>query len=164
MDGVDAAFLNQGTVLRRLSDFESITGRLETGGNVLDAYELESHPGDQVRLRLTSDDFQAVAFVLLAPTQPHLEPGREPFVRAVAGASARTAGSVEAQPPITLGAQGLYRVVVTSVDNQRQKRAVSRGEYRMTLLVDTAGANSQPVSGPESQKGPRFSAWESDGR
>src|SRR5580658_1814937 len=116
MDGIDAAFLNQGTVLRKLSDFESITGRLEAGGRIFDAYELESHAGDQVRLRLTSDDFQVVAFIVLFPMQA----GREPFVRTVTGASGKTAGSVEAQAPITLPSAGVYRVVVTSVDNHAQ--------------------------------------------
>jgi hypothetical protein len=158
MDAIDSAFLKESAVLRKLSDFESITGRLDAGGRVFDAYELDSRAGDQVRLRLTSDDFQAVAYLLSSAPS-----GREPFVRSIAGGNAQTAGSVETQAPITLPAAGVYRVVVTSVDNHKERRAASRGEYRMTLMVD-APASSQPLSQPESQKGARFSAWESDGR
>jgi hypothetical protein len=157
MDSLDPVLLDQSPVLRKLSDFESITGRLDVGGRPVDVYELESKAGDQVRLRLTSDDFKVVGFVVLREG--------EPFLRTVAGGNAGTAGSVESQAPVTLPRAGVYRIVVTSLDNHAQRKAVSSGEYRMTLLCDTAGIPSQPpLSGPESQKGPRFNAWESDGR
>jgi len=166
MDAIDSdsVWVAKTPVLRKLSDFESITGRLEAGGRALDAYELESKAGDNVRLRLTSDDFQVVGFVVLvsAATNGGGAPPREPFVRTVPGGTAGTSGSVEAQPPVTLPVAGVYRVVVTSLDNHARRQAASSGEYRMTLLVDTASTPS--LSGPESQKGPRFSAWESDGR
>jgi hypothetical protein len=163
MDAIDSVWVNENAVLRKLSDFESITGRLEAGGRPLDAYDLDCKAGDQVRLRLTSDDFQAVAFVVLASSQGDSQ--HEAFVRMVTGSSGSTAGSVETQESITLPTGGVYRIVVTSLDNHSERKATSAGEYRMTLLLDTAGiASQQPLSGPESQKGPRFSAWESDGR
>jgi hypothetical protein len=165
----------RGEVLGKLSDFESITGRLEAGGRVLDTYELEGEVGYQVRLRLTSEDFRVLAFVVLGASAS--QPGREPFVQKIAGDADRATGGVEAQASITLPATGTYRVVVTSLDNEAQQRAISSGEYRMTLLVDTPKSlpagfevprpiDSRPSapedSGPGSQKGARFSAWESD--
>jgi hypothetical protein len=172
------ASLREGDALRKLSDFESITGRLEAGGRLLDAYELESAAGDQVRVRLTSEDFRVVGFVVLSASRS--EPGREPFVHKIVGGAERTTGGVEGEVPITLPAGGTYRVVVTSVDNETHQQAVSSGEYRMTLLVDTprnlpsrivvsstfASPSSAPEegTGPGSQKGARFNAWESDSR
>jgi hypothetical protein len=162
-------------LLRKLSDFESVTGRLEAGGRAFDAYELESHAGHQVRLRLTSEDFRVVAFVVL--DNSGTEPQREPFSQRVTGGGERVTGGVEAQIPITLPLTGAYRVVVTSVENEAHQRAISSGEYRMILLIDTPksppsgievsrAGDSRPIppeeSGPGSQKGARFSAWESD--
>jgi hypothetical protein len=161
--------------LRKLSDFESVTGRLEAGGRAFDAYELESHAGHQVRLRLTSEDFQVVAFVVL--DNSGTEPQREPFSQRVTGGGERATGGVEAQVPITLPLTGAYRVIVTSVENEAHQRAISSGEYRMILLIDTPKSapsgievsrtsDSRPgapeESGPGSQKGARFGAWESD--
>jgi hypothetical protein len=182
MNAIDSASANtavnvslrEGDVLRKLSDFESLTGRLETGGRLLDAYELESAAGDQVRLRITSEEFRVVAFLVLRATWK--DSTGEPFVRRVAGGAERTTGGVEAQAPITLPVAGTYRLVVTSVDNEAQQRPVSSGEYRMTLLVDTprsapkvedsgtieALSSASDMTGPGSQKGARFSAWESD--
>jgi hypothetical protein len=164
-------------ILRKLSDFESVTGRLEAGGRAFDTYELESHAGHQVRLRLTSEDFRVVAFVVL--DSAGTEPQREPFAQRVAGGGERATGGVEAQVPITLPLTGAYRVIVTSLENEAHQRAISSGEYRMILLVDTPKSapsgievsrtnDSRPSapapeeSGPGSQKGARFSAWESD--
>jgi hypothetical protein len=53
MDAIDPVLLHQSPALRKLGDFESITGRLDAGGRPVDVYELESKAGDQVRLRLT---------------------------------------------------------------------------------------------------------------
>jgi hypothetical protein len=159
MDAIDPTRFKESPVLRKLGDFESLTGRLDAGGPSHDVYELESKAGDQVRLRLTSDGFQVVGFVWLTASEG------QPFLQSVAGGDARTAGSVETQVPVTLPKDGVYRIVVTSLENHAQAKAVSSGEYRMTLLCDTSSVSSQaPLSGPESQKGPRFSAWESDQR
>jgi hypothetical protein len=137
---------------RELSDFDSVTGFLDAGRSGLHAYELRSQAGNQVRLRVTSDAFHAVAFVIGAT------PGGQPFRKVVPGVPSSAAGGVEAQPPVTLPSDGVYRVVVTSVENQAQRRAVSSGEYRMTLVVD-APSVEPPV---DSERGTRFSAWESD--
>jgi hypothetical protein len=159
MDAVDSVLFTESPVMRTLGDFESITGRLMAGGRAADTYALEAKAGDQVRLHLTSDHFTVIGFIVLGSDQP------EPFVRSVAGGRAATSGSVESQVPVTLPRDGCYRIVVTSLDNHAQKKAVSSGEYRMTLLSDSASVASQPPrSGPESQKGPRFNAWESDVR
>jgi|SRR5580692_1863314 hypothetical protein len=150
------ASVYEGDVLRTLSDFESLTGRLHEGERVFDTYELESKAGDQVRLRLTSEDFRVVAFVVLRASTT--EPRLGPFVRKVMGGADRTTGGVEAEAPITLPAAGTYRLVVTSIENETQQRAVSTGEYRMTLLVDTpknASPNVPPGAPRESLPGLR---------
>jgi hypothetical protein len=172
---VDASLGAGGGVLRKLSDFESLTGRLEAGGRVLDAYELECQAGDLVRLRLTSEEFPVVAFVVFAACRDGST--HEPYTRRVTGGTEQSTGGVEAQAPIALPLAGTYRLVVTSLDNEEFQRPVTSGEYRMTLLVDTAAiapgptvssarmasASAAPdVTGPGSQKGARFSAWESD--
>jgi len=146
---LDAALAAQ----RKLSDFESLTGFLDSGRTAVHAYELEGLAGNQVRLRVTSDSFHVVAFIVL--TDP---PGKR-FCKVVPGqATSSAAGGVEAQPPVTLPTDGVYRVLVTSIENQARRQPVSSGEYRMTLVVDAASVEP-PV---DSERGTRFSAWESD--
>jgi len=146
----EAALKGALAVQRKLGDFESLTGRLEAGRSALQAYELEGHAGAQVRLRVTSDAFHVVAFIVLAA------PRATPFWRVVPG-MAPSASGVEAQPAVTLPADGDYRIVVTSIENQAERRAASSGEFRMTLVVD-APSVEPPV---DSERGTRFSAWES---
>jgi hypothetical protein len=153
----EAALKGALAVSRKLGDFESVTGRLDSGTSAHQAYELEGHAGAQVRLRVTSDAFHVVAFIVLAA------PRATPFWRVVPGLAPSAngpdsaAGGVEAQPPVTLPADGDYRVVVTSIENQAERRAASSGEFRMTLVVD-APSVEPPV---DSERGTRFSAWES---
>jgi hypothetical protein len=160
----EAALNGALAVSRRLSDFESVTGRLEAGKVALQAYELDGRAGNQVRLRVTSDAFHVVAFIVLATPGRQsfwkVVPGLVPAAAGALGGPESTPGGVEAQPPVTLPADGVYRVVVTSVENQAERRAASSGEYRMTLVVD-APSVEPPV---ESERGTRFSAWESDYR
>jgi hypothetical protein len=157
----EAALKGALAVQRKLGDFESVTGRLDAGRSALQAYELEGHAGAQVRLRVTSDAFHVVAFiVLLAPRATpfwRVVPGLAPSAAGAVGGPESTAGGVEAQPPVTLPADGDYRVVVTSIENQAETRAASSGEFRMTLVVD-APSVEPPV---DSERGTRFSAWES---
>jgi hypothetical protein len=158
----EAALSGALAVQRKLSDFESVTGRLEGGVSAVQAYELDGHAGNQVRLRVTSDAFHAVAFLVLAA------PRGRPFWKVVPGTAPLAAGlggpdsvrSIEVQTPVTLPADGVYRIVVTSIENQAEGRGVSSGDFRMTLMVD-APSVEPPV---ESERGTRFAAWESDSR
>ena len=142
-------------VQRKLSDFESVTGQLEVGRSGLHAYLLDGRAGHQLRLRVASDAFHAVAFVILVD-----QPGKA-FCKTVPGVAPTAASLLEApQAPVTLPCDGLYRIVVTSIENQAQRKAVCSGEYRMTLVVDEPSVEP-PV---DSERGTRFSAWESDAR
>lgn len=158
-----AAFSNAALAAsRKLGDFESVTGRLVAGEVALQAYELDGRAGHQVRLRVTSDAFHVVAFVVFAtpqgPAFSRVVPGVAPAAAGALGGPEALVGGVELQPPVTLPANGVYRIVVTSVENQAERRAASSGEYRMNLLVDAPSVEA-PV---ESERGTRFSAWESD--
>jgi hypothetical protein len=159
----DAALNGALAVERKLGDFESVTGRLVEAKVALQAYELEGRAGNQVRLRVTSDAFHVVAFIVLVARGKSfwkVVPGLSPASSSSLGGPDAAPGGVEAQSPVTLPSDGVYRVVVTSVENQAARSPVSSGEYRMTLLVDAPSAEP-PV---ESERGTRFSAWESDSR
>jgi hypothetical protein len=155
-------------VERKLSDFESLTGRLDAGGSALHAYEIDGRAGNHVRLRVTSDAFHVVAFLVLASSRGEtftkVVPGLVPAAAGALGGPESVSGGIEAQAPVTLPADGLYRVVVTSIENQAEQRAVSSGEYRMTLLVDAPSAAPSVEPPVDSERGTRFSAWESDSR
>lgn len=141
-----------------LGAFDVVPGRLVQGTSGVHRYTLAGIVGEVLSAKVATDAFEPVV-VVIAPS------GRRWDVSA--GVKTPDAGRAGAPSPgeLVLPEAGDYMLVVTSRENVTALRAVTTGEYRLTLLCDAPRKVQAkiPVPPPSSRSG-RFGAWESDPR
>ncbi len=128
-----------------LGAFDVVPGRLVAATSGVHRYGVAGVLGIVLSARVATDAFEPVV-VLIAPS------GRRWDL---------SAGSSE----LDLPEAGEYILVVTSRENTAAGRAVTSGEYRLTLLCDAPRKGPPNVPGaPPSSRSGRFAAWESEPR
>lgn len=136
-----------------LGPFEVVPGRLVAGKSGVHRYGLTGVLGIVLSAKVATDAFEPVV-VIIAPS------GRRWDISSSAPGAAATSGATE----LVLPESGEYMLAVTSRENTNAGRALTNGEYRLTLLCDAPKkAQVIPPSPPSSRSG-RFAAWESEPR
>jgi hypothetical protein len=140
-----------------LGPFDVVPGRLVAGESGVHRYGLGGTVGVVLSAKVATDAFDPIV-VLIAPSGARWD----------VSAGARTpdsAGGLPSPGEIVLPEAGDYILVVTSRENAASLRALTTGEYRLTLLCD-APRKARPVVPvpPPSSRSGRFGAWESDPR
>jgi hypothetical protein len=137
-----------------LDAFDVVPGRLAAGQSGAHRYTLAGAPGVVLQAKVATDAFDPVV-VVIAPTGTRWD----------LSARARASDSGGAGNPgdLVLPQEGTYTLVVSSRENVTAGRAVTTGEYRLTLLCDAPpkAIPAIPPAAPSSRSG-RFGAWESD--
>jgi hypothetical protein len=141
-----------------LGPFDVVPGRLVTGTSGVHRYALAGSVGVVLQAKVATDAFEPVV-VVIGPSGARWDlsfGARGPDVGSSAAASVTD---------LVLPEAGEYLLVVTSRENTNAGRALTTGEYRLTLLCDAPrkAAPVAPASSPSSRSG-RFSAWESEPR
>jgi hypothetical protein len=128
-----------------LGPFDVVPGRLVAVTSGVHRYGLTGVLGVVLSAKVATEAFEPVV-VVIAPS------GRRWDVTAGAG-------------ELVLPEAGEYILVVTSRENTTAGRAITNGEYRLTLLCDAPRKTPQviPAAPPSSRSG-RFAAWESEPR
>lgn len=140
-----------------LGQFDVVPGGLVAGKSGVHRYSFDGSVGIVLSAKVATNAFEPVVVVL--------SPGG---VRWDMSTSARTPDPGSGGPPtpgeVILPDDGQYLVLVSSRENVTKGRAVTTGEYRLTLLCDAPRkAPPPPVAAPSSRSG-RFAAWESEPR
>ena len=139
-----------------LEAFDVVPGRLVTATSGVHRFGVVGTPGVTLQAKVATEHFDPVV-VVIAPSGARWDlSGR---------AKAPDGGGHGAAADLVLPEAGEYILVVTSRDNVTASRAITDGEYRLTLLCDapSRGAGPVPAAAPSSRSG-RFSAWESEPR
>jgi hypothetical protein len=139
-----------------LGPFDVVPGRLVAGESGVHRYGLLGSPGVILQAKVATDAFEPVV-VVISPSGARWDLSD----RARAADAGR--GGAGGQDDLTLTEKGIFVLVVTSRENVQAGRAVTTGEYRLTLLSDAPrkAAPHVPTAPPSSRSG-RFVAWESD--
>ncbi len=131
-----------------LGPFDVVPGRLATGTSGVHRYGLTGVAGIVLSAKVATDAFEPVV-VVIAPS------GRRWDISTSAGA---------ASSDLVLPESGEYMLVVTSRENTAGARALTTGEYRLTLLCDAPKKATPVPAAPPSSRSGRFAAWESEPR
>ncbi len=165
-----------------LGPFDVVPGRLVAGSSGVHHFVLSGRPGVTLQAKVATDRFEPVVAVI-APS------GLRWDVSHRARAPDGGAGATSSPEDLVLPETGDYVLVVTARENLAVARAVTTGEYRLTLLCDAprkpslapgprpptnpppapapspivaaAAVPAVPKSTPSSRSG-RFAAWESE--
>jgi hypothetical protein len=138
-----------------LGAFDVVPGSLAPNQSGIHTYLVEGTPGLILQAKVATDTFDPVV-VVIAPSGMKWDVSSR--VRAP------DAGKGGAKEELALPEAGEYKLLVTSRQNVTQGRAVTAGEYRLTLLCDAPEAKAPvPRPTPSSRSG-RFGAWESEPR
>jgi hypothetical protein len=141
-----------------LGPFDVVSGRLVAATSGVHRYGLSGTVGVVLQAKVATDAFEPVV-VVIGPSGTRWDLS--------AGARAPDAGHAApaSVTDLVLPEAGEYILVVTSRANTIAGRALTNGEYRLTLLCDAPrkAVPVAPVSAPSSRSG-RFSAWESEPR
>ena len=141
-----------------LGPFDVVPGRLLAGESGVHRYSLPGNVGVVLSAKVASAGFEPVV-VVIAPSGVRWD--------VTAGAKTPDAGGASQASPgeLVLPEAGDYILVVTSRENVASLRAITTGEYRLTLLCDAPRKVRPPVpAAPPSSRSGRFGAWESDPR
>ena len=113
-------------------------------------------PGVIVQAKVATDAFEPVV-VVIAPSGARWDLSG----RARGADAGRTGG--DGQDDLVLTETGVFVLVVSSRETVQAGRALTTGEYRLTLLSD-APQKAEPLvpADPPSSRSGRFGAWESD--
>jgi hypothetical protein len=141
-----------------LGPFDVVPGRLVAGKSGVHRYGLTGVLGIVLSAKVATDAFEPVV-VVIAPSGRRWD-----ISSSTPGANGGANGSAAGTSELVLPESGEYMLVVTSRENTKTARAVTNGEYRLTLLCDAPKkAPVIPPSPPSSRSG-RFAAWESEPR
>jgi hypothetical protein len=143
-----------------LGPFDVVPGRLVAGSSGAHRYGLAGTQGVILQAKVATDAFDPVV-ALVAPSGVRWD---------LSGAArAPDAGSTNVgattSNAFVLPEAGDYLLLVSSRENLSANRAVTTGEYRLTLLCDAPRKAPAvvPAAAPSSRSG-RFGAWESEPR
>lgn len=139
-----------------LGPFDVVPGRLVAGESGVHRYGLLGSPGVILQAKVATDAFEPVV-VVIAPSGARWDLSG----RARGADAGRTGG--DGQDDLVLTETGVFVLVVSSRENVQAGRALTTGEYRLTLLSD-APQKAEPLvpADPPSSRSGRFGAWESD--
>jgi hypothetical protein len=126
----------------------AVVERLEEGASAMHSYAFIGRRGQALHLRLLSHAFRGLLHIVGPGGQrwnrPASPPEAEPPSTSPPLAELRTAaplpeadpssGGAEALEPIILPEDGVYEVLVTSIDNLCYRAAVSDGDYSLEAL------------------------------
>jgi hypothetical protein len=139
-----------------LGPFDVVPGRLLSGHIGVHRFGLVGRPGVVLQAKVATEAFEPVVAVI-APSGTRWDiSGR---------ARAPDSGSGRSLDDLVLPEAGDYVLFVTSRENVTAEKAITSGEYRLTLLCDAPRKHAPevPRAAPSSRSG-RFGAWESEPR
>ncbi len=141
-----------------LGPFDVVPGRLVASASGVHRFGLVGSPGVTLQAKVACDQFEPVV-VLVAPS------GTRWDLSSRARAPDAGSGSGGSSDDVVLPEAGDYALLVSSAANIAAGRAVTTGEYRLTLLCDAPSKTPSviPRALPSSRSG-RFGAWESESR
>jgi hypothetical protein len=160
-----------------LEAFDIVPGRFTAGESGVHRYTVAGEPGVTLQARVATDDFDPVV-VVVAPSGARTDLSRLARKPDAGGKAGGTAGGMaggtaagKAGAPVgtnedfILTEQGPHALVVSSRENVAVLRALTTGEYRLTLLCDAPQKvlGPPPSAAPSSRSG-RFGSWESEPR
>jgi hypothetical protein len=139
-----------------LGAFDVVPGRLAADKSGVHRYAVSGVKGLVLSAKVATDAFEPVV-VVIAPSCRRWDlstAARTPDPRGLGAPS-----------DLVLPEVGEYILVVTSRENAGAGRALTTGEYRLTLLCDAPekAPRAIPAAPPSSRSG-RFAAWESEPR
>jgi hypothetical protein len=140
-----------------LGPFDVVPGRLVAGTSGVHHFVLAGTPGVTLQAKVATDLFEPVVIVI-GPTGTRWDLSSR--------ARAPDAGGGASPDDLILPVVGEYVLAVTSRENVTALRAVTTGEYRLTLLCDAPRKAPSVVPPPasSSSRSGRFGAWESEPR
>jgi hypothetical protein len=144
-----------------LGAFDVALGRFTAGEVGVHRYRVVGAVGLVLQAKVATQAFEPTV-VLVAPSG----------VRWPVASGGQGADQDDVPSELTLPEAGDYALVVTSHENVVAGRAVTSGEYRLTLFLDaapsipveiTGSTPAIPKAAPSTRSG-RFGAWESESR
>ena len=121
-----------------LGPFDVVPGRLVSGSSGVHHFTLSGTPGVTLQAKVATEAFEPIV-VVIAPSG----------VRWDLSARARVpdggAGATASTEDVVLPEAGSYTLAVTSRENVVAGRALTTGEYRLTLLCDAPRKPAPPA-------------------
>jgi len=140
-----------------LGPFDVVRGRLALGESGVHRFALAGTLGVTLQAKVATDNFEPVVIVI-APSGARWDLSSRARAPDAGGQSSVPGGDLVLPEP------GDYVLLLTSRENVTAGRAVTTGEYRLTLLCDAPRKPTSVIPKAPSSRSGRFSAWESEPR